>query len=278
MGGGAPSGAGSGIRGAPIAGEGSAGQRDSQRWRGSKLGPTGGSKPRSLPPIITPTLCCHCSGGSSTPPPPGSCSPLLPAAHSGLAWLCPLQPPPLYRDTRTPSLPFPLPFSPAFRGGFGGRFCLGQQPEALLAASAPAPHTRVHAPGVQHCTCVCPCPLCCSEGPPGHGSLHTCSSPVARLHFPPTPPPTFTRQPLRAHACPSYVGEHLHTRVRPSLPSLWLFLGGFGAVPWGFGTDFGTSSSCSRWALLLCRGHPQLRSRRRSSVNPQLWECALATP
>lgn len=277
-GGGAPSGAGSGIRGAPIAGEGSAGQRDSQRWRGSKLGPTGGSKPRSLPTIITPNPVLSLQWGLlHTPPPrflqpPASCS-----TFGARLALPPSTPPPLHRHTHAlPSLPFAL-FS-RFSGRFwrpvlsgpaarGASRSFGARPaHACARARRAALHMRV------------PLPAVLQRRPTWARLFAHLQQPCGTAAFPPHPPPTFTRQPLRAHACPSYVGEHLHTRVRPSLPSLWLFLGGFGAVPWGFGTDFGTSSSCSRRALLLCRGHPQLRSRRRSSVNPQLWECALATP
>lgn len=160
MGGGAPSGAGSGIRGAPIAGEGSAGQRDSQRWRGSKLGPTGGSKPRSLPTIITPNPVLSLQWGLlHTPPPrflqpPASCS-----TFGARLALPPSTPPPLHRHTHAlPSLPFAL-FS-RFSGRFwrpvlsgpaarGASRSFGARPaHACARARSAALHMRVPLPAV----------------------------------------------------------------------------------------------------------------------------------
>ena len=196
-GGGAPSGAGSGIRGAPIAGEGSAGQRDSQRWRGSKLGPTGGSKPRSLPPIITPTLCCHCSGGSSTPPPPGSCSPLLPAAHSGLAWLYPLQPPPLTQTHARPPFPSLCPFLPLFGAVLAAGFVWASSQRRFSQLRRP-PRTRVCTRQESSIAHAC-APARCAAAK-AHLGTALCTPAAALWHgciSPPPPPhfytPAFTR-------------------------------------------------------------------------------------
>lgn len=73
-----------------------------------------------------------------------------------------------------PPLPPALPFSPAFRGGFGGRARLGRRPAPLsrsfgarpahACASDTAAHTRVP-PGPPPCTRVCPRTPPCTRTP-----------------------------------------------------------------------------------------------------------------
>ena len=198
MGGGAPSGAGSGIRGAPIAGEGSAGQRDSQRWRGSKLGPTGGSKPRSLPPIITPTLCCHCSGGSSTPPPPQvPAAPCFLQHIRGSLGFAPFNPPPLTQtNTHTP-FPSPCPFLPLFGAVLAAGFVWASSQRRFSQLRRP-PRTRVCTR--QECSIAHACAPARCAAAKAHLGTALCTPAAALWHgciSPPPPPhfytPAFTR-------------------------------------------------------------------------------------
>lgn len=149
-------------------------------------------------------------------------------------------------------------------------------PARTCQRTQPRRSTRAHL-GTAVCTAVC---------------LHTCAharAPQPDLTFLPPPlPPHRALRVLHAHVCLHataarsrvlLVHAHLHTRVHPSsLPALWLFSGRFWVLSMAFGTDCGALSSCSHQALLVCCGHPRLLSHHRPSVNPQLWEGALATP
>lgn len=209
----------------------------------------------------------------------------------------------------SPSLPMPPPPLFALFSRFSGRFwrpvvsgraargasgSFGARPAHACARSkCAALHMRVPLPAhasarsraaAHGLTWARPFarPFACT---PVHTRVHR--SPISPSPPPPLPPHRALRV-LHAHVCLHataarsrvlLVHAHLHTRVHPSsLPALWLFSGRFWVLSMAFGTDCGALSSCSHQALLVCCGHPRLLSHHRPSVNPQLWEGALATP
>ena len=121
-----------------------------------------------------------------TPPPPGSCSPLLPAAHSGLAWLYPLQPPPLTQTHARPPFPSLCPFLPLFGAVLAAGFVWASSQRRFSQLRRP-PRTRVCTR--QECSIAHACAPARCAAAKAHLGTALCTPAAALWHGCISPPP-----------------------------------------------------------------------------------------